>query len=167
MVQKKVTAFVSELAAPLAGQLGLELVDVEYNKEGGSWYLRVFIDKEGGVTLDDCQSLSQKLENVLDSHDPIEHAYILEVSSPGIERPLKSIEDFMRFRGSKVTITTFKPQEGKKEHTGHLIDLAESTLILRDQKKKNKNILINLQNVASAHLVAEVFGGKGVPKGEQ
>lgn len=166
MVQKKVTAFVNDLAAPLAGQLGLDLVDVEYKKEGGSWYLRVFIDKEGGVTLDDCQALSQKLENVLDSHDPIEHAYILEVSSPGIERPLKSIEDFKRFLGSSVKITTFEPQEGKKEHTGHLIDLAESTLILKDQKK-NKNILINLQNVASAHLVAEVFGGKGVPKGEQ
>jgi len=165
MVQKKVTAFVSDLALPLAGQLGLDLVDVEYKKEGGSWYLRVFVDKEGGVTLDDCQALSQKLDNVLDSHDPIKHAYILEVSSPGIERPLKSIEDFKRFRGNMVNITTFKPQEGEKEHTGYLIDLAESTLILKDQKK-NKTIIINFQNVASAHLVAEVFGGKGVPKGE-
>jgi ribosome maturation factor RimP len=166
MVQKKVTEFVSELALPLAGQLSLDLVDVEYKKEGGSWYLRVFIDKEGGVTLDDCQALSQKLDSVLDSHDPIQHAYILEVSSPGIERPLKSIEDFKRYRGSLAEVTTFEPQEGKRKHTGYLADLAESTLILRDQKK-NKNILINMQNVASAHLVAEVFGGKGVPKGEQ
>ncbi len=166
MLQKKVTAFVSDLAAPLADQLGLELVDVEYKKEGGSWYLRVFIDKKGGVTLDDCQALSRELDSALDSRDPIQHTYILEVSSPGIERPLKTIEDFMRFRGSMVKIITFKSQEGKKEHTGHLVDLSESTLVLKDQKKNN-NILISLQNIASAHLVAEVFGGKGVPKGEQ
>ncbi|HAG11707.1 MAG TPA: ribosome maturation factor RimP [Desulfotomaculum sp.] len=166
MLQKKVTAFVSDLAAPLAGQLGLELVDVEYKKEGGSWYLRVFIDKKGGVTLDDCQALSRELDSALDSRDPIQHTYILEVSSPGIERPLKTIEDFMRFRGSMVKIITFKSQEGKKEHIGHLVDLSESTLVLKDQKKNN-NILISLQNIASAHLVAEVFGGKGVPKGEQ
>jgi ribosome maturation factor RimP len=90
MKKPKVEDLVSDLASPVAESLGLELVEVQYIKEGGSWFLRIFIDKPGGITHDHCQALSERMDGLLDEKDIIPHAYIFEVSSPGIERPLKS-----------------------------------------------------------------------------
>lgn len=161
MGRKKVTAAVTEIALPPAEELGLELVDVEYTNEHGRWYLRVFIDKEGGVTLDDCQALSEKLDVLLDRANPIPHAYVLEVSSPGIERPLKTVADFQRFRGHLVKITTFAPQNGKKQLVGRLIDASEQTLVLGIG---DDAIPVSMRQVASARLVADVWGDKEVCK---
>ena len=100
----KIEDAVWKMAEPLVTENGLELIDVEYVKEGAEWYLRLFLDKNGenGVDLDDCELISRKFSDLLEMTDPIEQAYRLEVSSPGIERPLKRTKDFQRFCGEKV-----------------------------------------------------------------
>ncbi|MDN5294078.1 MAG: ribosome maturation factor RimP [Eubacteriales bacterium] len=148
----KVSRRVMEMAAPLASELGLELVDVEYVKEGGSWILRLFIDKEGGVSHADCQALSEKIDPLLDQEDLIPHSYFLEVSSPGIERPLKKKEDFDRYRGSRVKIKTFAAIGGQKNWTGILMGTEEGNVVLTVDEKR---VLIPLDQVASARLAPE------------
>ena len=103
----------------LEEQAGVELVDVEYVKEH-DWYLRVFIDKAGGIEIDDCQALSERLEKVLDEKDIIRDSYILEVSSPGLDRQLRKPRDFVREQGKKVDVTLYAPVDGTKEFTGVL-----------------------------------------------
>ena len=103
----------------LEEQAGVELVDVEYVKEH-DWYLRVFIDKEGGIDIDDCQTLSEKLEQQLDAMSLIADSYILEVSSPGLDRVLRKPRDFVREQGKKVDVTLYAPREGKKLLVGEL-----------------------------------------------
>ncbi|WP_408954507.1 ribosome maturation factor RimP [Natroniella sp. ANB-PHB2] len=120
---KSVERIVMELAEPIVVSQGLELVDVEYNKEGPDWILRVFVDNIDGVSLDDCQQVSRDLSEQLDLKDPIEQSYLLEVSSPGIDRPLKTKQDFKRFSGELVEISTYAPVNGKKELTGKLLGL--------------------------------------------
>lgn len=145
-------ALVEEAAAPVAAALGLELVDVVYVKEGGDWYLRVFIDRDGGVTLEDCQALSEKLDRWLDQADPVPQSYHLEVSSPGLERPLKKLEDFRRFQGRTINLSTFAPVEGRKKFTGRLVDAGEETVLLETQ---GRQLVIPLEQVAAARLKAE------------
>ena len=115
-VEDAVEAIVQEL---LKDQDVIELVDVEYVKEH-DWYLRVYIDKEGGIDIEDCQALSEKLEEVLDKGDVVPDSYILEVSSPGIDRVLRKPRDFMREQGKKVDVTLYAPREGKKLLVGEL-----------------------------------------------
>jgi len=115
-VENDVMAIAEEL---LNGQSEIELVDVEYVKER-DWYLRVFIDKAGGIEIDDCQALSERLEKVLDEKDIIEGSYILEVSSPGLDRQLRKPRDFVREQGKKVDVTLYAPVDGTKEFTGVL-----------------------------------------------
>src|SRR5665647_974104 len=107
MAKTKIVEQVEEIITPCVQESGLELVDVEFVKEGGSWYLRIYIDKPGGIGLEDCGRLSQKIDRLLDEKDPIPQSYYLEVSSPGIERPLKKISDYNRFAGELALITTF------------------------------------------------------------
>ena len=115
-VENDVMAIAEEL---LKDQSEIELVDVEYVKER-DWYLRVFIDKAGGIEIDDCQALSERLEKVLDEKDIIRVSYILEVSSPGLDRQLKKPRDFVREQGKKVDVTLYAPVDGTKEFTGVL-----------------------------------------------
>jgi ribosome maturation factor RimP len=128
----KIEDAIWKLAEPLIAENGLELIDVEYVKEGAEWYLRLFLDKDGdeGVDLDDCELISRKLSDVLEIEDPITQAYRLEVSSPGIERPLKRTKDFQRFQGEKVQIKTFSEVEGKKQFVGILGETTEETVTL-------------------------------------
>lgn len=114
---------VEEIALPITRELAYELVDVEFVKEEGEWYLRVYIDNEEGIDLDDCASVSRILSDKIDQLDPIDYSYYLEVSSPGLDRPLKKDKDFEIFKGSKVRIKLFKPLEGKKVYEGVLIGL--------------------------------------------
>jgi len=109
-----------ELLLPLMQEHGFELVDVEYVKEAGSWYLRAYIDKPGGIAVDDCEVISRALSDLLDEKDFIEDSYILEVSSPGLGRPLKKDKDFQRSLGEDVEVRTFRAIEGQKEFTGAL-----------------------------------------------
>ena len=128
----KIEDTIWKMAEPVVLENGLELIDVEYVKEGAEWYLRLFLDKEGedGVDLDDCELISRKLSDLLETADPITQAYRLEVSSPGIERPLKRTKDFQRFKGEKVQIKTFSDVEGKKQFIGILGETTEDTVMI-------------------------------------
>lgn len=109
-----------ELLEPIVTGFGFELVDVEYVKEVGTWYLRAYIDKPGGITVDDCEVVSRKFSDILDEKDYIEDAYIFEVSSPGLGRPLKKEKDFKRSLGEEVEIRTYKAIDKQKEFVGVL-----------------------------------------------
>lgn len=117
---KKITDLVAELAAPAVAEQGCELWDVEYVKEAGTWYLRLYLDKEGGVDILDCEAVSRKVSDLLDEADPIEGSYTFEVSSAGCERPLKRPSDFARFMGSPVTVRLYQNLDGRKEFAGIL-----------------------------------------------
>ena len=116
----KVTDLVSRLAAPAVEATGCELWDVEYVREAGSWFLRLYIDKPGGVDILDCETVSRTVSDLLDEADPIEGSYTFEVSSAGAERPLKRPGDFARFLGSPVLVKLYKARDGRKEFLGHL-----------------------------------------------
>ena len=109
-----------EILNPMIEKRGFELVDVEYVKEGGNWYLRAYIDKPGGITVDDCEIISRELSDKLDEKDFVEEAYILEVSSPGLGRPLKKEKDFARSLGEEVEVRTYRAVNRQKEFTGIL-----------------------------------------------
>lgn len=121
MAKRKIEDIVYELAKPVIDRKYFELVEIEYKKEGPEWYLRIYIDKEGGITIDDCQSVSEELSDLLDDADPIEQSYIFEVSSPGIDRPLKTDRDYEKNKGKLIEIKLFSPLEGKKMFEGVLI----------------------------------------------
>ncbi|MDE6932542.1 MAG: ribosome maturation factor RimP [Oscillospiraceae bacterium] len=116
----KVTELTAKLALPVVEEAGCELWDVEYVREAGTWFLRIYIDKEGGVDILDCEKVSRALSDLLDEADPIEGSYTLEVSSAGAERPLKRPGDFQRFMGSPVAVKLYKAQGGRKEFAGVL-----------------------------------------------
>ena len=109
-----------KLAKPVTDELGFELVDTEYVKEAGSWYLRLYIDKEGGITVNDCEAVSRRVSDLLDEKDFIDESYIFEVSSPGLTRPLKKDRDLERNLGKEIEIRTYKALNGKKEFRGIL-----------------------------------------------
>ena len=113
---------------PIVEEHGFELVDVEYVKEGGTWYLRAYIDKPGGINVDDCEVVSRRLSDILDEKDYIEEAYILEVSSPGLGRPLKKEKDFKRSLGEEVDVRTYRMIEKQKEFTGLLKDYDDAAV---------------------------------------
>lgn len=152
MAKNKVADAVEQLVAPVIQQMELELVDVEYVKEGGNWYLRIFIDKPGGVDLDDCQAVSQRVDELLDEADPISQAYLLEVSSPGIERPLKKTADFKRYEGHMVNVTTFAPLNGQKQFSGLLNGADENNIVIY---LEGSETVIPMEQVASARLAVE------------
>lgn len=119
-----------ELLMPILAQAGFELVDVEYVKEAGTWYLRAYIDKDGGITVDDCELVSRALEKHLDEEDFISEAYILEVSSPGLGRPLKKEKDYIRSVGKRLEIRTFRPVGHEKEFYGVLKSFDAGTVTI-------------------------------------
>ena len=117
---KKVTEIVAELAAPVAAEFGCELWDTEYVREAGQWFLRLYLDKDGGVDILDCENVSRRVSDLLDEADPIEGSYIFEVSSAGAERQLKRPSDFEKFLGSPVLLKTYQNRDGRKEFPGVL-----------------------------------------------
>ena len=129
-MKKNVEAIVSDVAAPIVAQVGVELYDVEYVKEGGVWYLRVFIDSPEGIDIDQCEAVSRLLDPALDQADPIKEAYYLEVSSVGLDRHLKKEKDFDYFMGTMIEVKLYKPYEGQKEFVGRLIDFAEGSFTI-------------------------------------
>ena len=126
----KITDTVLALAQPVVEAEGCEIWDVEYVKEAGAWYLRVYIDKAGGVSIDDCEAVSRALDPVLDEADPIPTSYIFEVSSAGVERELKRPRDFEKFLGSQVEVRHYQPVEGAKAHTGTLRGYADGAVTI-------------------------------------
>lgn len=148
-MSKKVTEITAQLLEPiLAEETELELVDIEYKKEGANWFLRVFIDKDdGAVDIEDCSRISEKLSKKLDEIDPIPTAYFLEVSSPGAERPLKKERDFEKSVGKNVHIKTYEPIGGHKVFEGELLSFDGKVLEVRDGKQ---TVSIPLEKISSA-----------------
>ena len=134
MKRDAVEEFVSGVVESIIESTELELVDVEYVHER-EWYLRVFLDKEGGIDLDDCQMVSEQLSQVLDEKDPIKENYLLEVSSPGLDRVLKKDKDFIRYHGRDVDIQLFKPIDGKKQYTGALQRFSDDAITIQVQEE--------------------------------
>lgn len=149
MSTPKIKATVEEMVTPYLEENGFELVDVEYVKEGSNWFLRVFVDKTGGIDIDDCGRISEYLSERLDKNDPIPSAYFLEVSSPGAERPLKKAEDVSKAVGKDVFITTYEPVDGLKEFEGRLLSFTDDELVVEAGKKSHA---IPYSKVASARL---------------
>jgi ribosome maturation factor RimP len=121
-----------DILNPIVDEYGFELVDVEYVKEGSAWYLRAYIDKPDGISIDDCEAVSRRLSDILDEKDYIDEAYILEVSSPGLGRPLKKEKDYKRSLGKEVEIRTYRMIEKQKEFTGILKEYDETTVTIEE-----------------------------------
>ena len=137
-MKKNIATEIEKLVLPITDANGLELVDVEYVKEGGEFFLRVYIYKEGGVSLNECELVTRALNPILDEKDPIKDNYYLEVSSPGLDRPLKKDKDFVRYQGRDVEIKLYKPINGSKLHEGQLVGLTED---------KNIKVIIDNEEV--------------------
>lgn len=121
MKRKDIVDLIHKISEPTISEFGFELVNVEFVKEGSSYFLRIFIDKPGGITIDDCQKVSQVVSEKLDEYDPIDIAYYLEVSSPGLDRPLKTDKDLNRNLGEDVEVSLYKNFQGKKKLVGELL----------------------------------------------
>lgn len=146
---------VYNLASQLAEELGLELVNVELSGKGRRFLLRVFVDKEGGVTIGDCEKMSRSLEALLDVEDPIKGPYILEVSSPGLDRPLKKQRDFERGMGRLVRIVLSEKIDNQTFFVGRIIDVGDGWIRLKIEKKNGKDIYIPLDKISRANLEVE------------
>ncbi|MDN6195018.1 MAG: ribosome maturation factor RimP [Atopostipes suicloacalis] len=153
-----IVEIVSEIAEPIAKENEFQIVDIEYLKEGKNWFLRIYIDKQGGVDLNDCARFNQLVSEKLDTiePDPIPYAYYLEVSSPGAERPLKSKEDFEDALDQFINLSLYNPVEGRSSYEGRLDKLTnkKATLIVKD-KMKEKEIEIQRDNISKARLAIE------------
>ena len=134
-----------KLIAPIIAANHEELFDVDYVKEGQDWYLRVYIDKEGGVTIDDCQAVSRAFNEILDKENYISDQYIFEVSSPGLTRPLKKEKDYEKSIGRLIDIRLYKPVEGKKEYTGVLKEYNKDVIMI---EADNSMITIERSNLS-------------------
>lgn len=152
-MSESVTKITEQLVTPILDEKGLEFVDVEYVKEGSDWFLRVYIDSEQGVGIDECAAVSESLSEELDAGQYISRAYYLEVSSPGVERPLKKHRDFQQAIGKQVRIKTYAPIEDEKIFEGQLADCNddEVTVIVK-VKTREKRIKIPFDQIASARL---------------
>ena len=147
---KKITELTAELAAPVIAERGCTLWDVEYVKEAGTWYLRVLLDKEGGVDILDCEAISRTVSDLLDEADPIESSYVFEVGSAGLERQLKRPGDFEQFMGSPVLVKTYQPKDGRKEFAGTLAGYDNGAVLLdmggeTVRFEKNETALVRLR----------------------
>lgn len=149
---------VTELVQPILDEQNFELVDLEFAKEGKSWFLRVFIDKEGGIDIEECAWVSERLSEKLDTvdPDPIPQAYFLEVSSPGAERPLKNEKDFERAIGKYIHVSLYQNVDGQKQYEGFLKELTAEALTLEvKDKTRRKQIEFDRKNIAKARLAIE------------
>ena len=149
---KKVTEIVAELAAPVAAEFGCELWDTEYVREAGQWFLRLYLDKDGGVDILDCENVSRRVSDLLDEADPIEGSYIFEVSYAGAERQLKRPSDFEKFLGSPVLLKTYQNRDGRKEFPGVLKEYDGGAVVLEMGKQelrfeKNEVAMVRLRIV--------------------
>lgn len=152
MKRTEIVAKVEELVTPIIDENQFELVDVEYVKEGSNWYLRIYADKKGGINIDDCVLISRALEEKLDAEDFIEDAYILEVSSPGLGRPLKKDKDFKRSIGESVEVKLYKAQDNLKEFEGILKAYTEDTVTIEVEEFEK---VINRKDIAMIRLAID------------
>lgn len=149
---------VTNIVTPILDQLNFELVDVEFVKEGKNWFLRVYVDKTNGIDIEECAIVSEHLSEKLDTMnpDPIPQAYFLEVSSPGVERPLKKEEDYQEALNKYINVSLYAPIDGEKSFDGFLVDLNEEELTLRVKiKTREKELTFSRKNIAKARLAIQ------------
>lgn len=149
---------VTDLVTPILEEQNFELVEVEFVKEGKNWFLRLFIDKDGGIDIEECAFVSEHLSEKLDTidPDPIPQAYFLEVSSPGAERPLKKETDFEKAIGEYIHVSLYQPLDGEKIYEGILKSLNEEELVLKIKiKTREKEIAVERKNIAKARLAIQ------------
>jgi ribosome maturation factor RimP len=151
-IRKQVQRRVEEIADSMLKDEGLELVDLEYRREGRRWVLRLFIDKEEGVTVDDCAAVSRELGDILDAKDAVPEAYVLEVSSPGLNRRVRKKEDFSRFAGRKVEVRLTAPQDGRRKIVGNILGVEGEAVVVAAPESTYS---IPLEGIARATLVYE------------
>jgi ribosome maturation factor RimP len=151
-LRKEVQRRVEEIADSLLKDEGLELVDLEYRREGRRWVLRLFIDKEGGVTVEDCATVSRELADILDAKDAIPEAYVLEVSSPGLNRRVRKRRDFFRFAGRKVEVRLAALQDGRRKIVGTILGVEGEAVVVAAPEA---TYTIALEDIARATLVYE------------
>ena len=149
MVEKEIVDRVRMIVDPILSDEGMELVDLEYRRESKGWVLRLYLDKEGGITLDDCTRVSQEVGRILDVEDFIQTQYTLEVSSPGLSRRLKNEKDFMKFRGHLVKVKTFDSIANRRQFKGKLLGISENKVGIESDEGIFQ---IPLSNVAKANL---------------
>ena len=137
-IMSKVTDQIFTMAKPVVEEEGCSLWNVEYVREAGTWYLRVFIDKEGGVGIDDCERISRRLDPMLDEADPIAGSYVFVVRSAGAERELKRPSDFEQFLGSEVEVKLYQPMDGRKAFVGTLKSYADGAVVILDGKQERR-----------------------------
>jgi ribosome maturation factor RimP len=142
----KTTEIVESLVLDTVQSLGFELCDVEFQKEYGNWVLTLYIDKPGGVTIDDCELVSKAVDPILDEKDPIEQQYYLSVSSLGLDRPLKKDGDYRRNMGNDISVKLYAPFNGKKEYTGRLSAFDDTSLTIETE---DGSVCINRKDAAS------------------
>jgi len=159
--QDSVADKVAQLVEPILTSMGFELVELEYKREGRDWFLRIFVDKEGGITLDDCAEISREVSMVLDVEDVVTTAYRLEVSSPGIDRPLNKAADYERFKGRLIKLKTFERLDPdnrghlRKTFVGTLLGLVDGVVTIEQNDKKGGAVSFPLDAIALAHLEIE------------
>lgn len=149
---------VTDLVTPILEAENFELVEVEFAKEGKNWFLRVFIDKEGGIDLEDCALVSERLSDALDAADPdpIPQAYFLEVSSPGAERPLKKESDYEKALGEYIHVSFYQSVDGEKQYEGFLQSFDDQELVLKVRiKTREKEMTFERKNIAQARLAVQ------------
>lgn len=152
MKKSEIEQHCTELVTPIIDENNFELVDVEYVKEGADYYLRVYADKEGGINIDDCVLISRALEAKLDEADKIKDAYILEVSSPGLTRPLKKDKDFARSIGKLVEIKLYKAYNGSKELSGILESFDDDKITIMSDNDAHEEISLNRNEISMIRL---------------
>ncbi len=133
-MSKKTTEIIREIVEPVIENMNIDLIEVEFVKEGSKKFLRLYIDKQGGITLDDCENVSKTVSPLIDEADPIKEAYIFEVSSPGLDRPLKTEKDFIRYKGELVEVGLYSPIDGKKNFEGFLENKENDLLTIKTEK---------------------------------
>ncbi|MFC1891375.1 ribosome maturation factor RimP [Thermodesulfobacteriota bacterium] len=147
-----ITDQIISLAEPILDEMGFELVDVEYLSEHGRWILRLYIDKTGGITVGDCAKVSRELAGIIDIKDIIDNEYVLEVSSPGLNRPLKKEEDFIRVTGEKIKVRMRNPIDGRKNFSGHLKEYKDKDIYL---EVDGELVTLSWLDIERANLVYE------------
>ena len=158
-----VTARVEAAVLPVVTGEGMELVDVEFQREVRGWVLRLYVDKPGGITLRDCETVSEQVGDLLDVENLIDHPYTLEVSSPGLDRRLKRREDFRRFLGHRAHITTYAPIDGQRHFHGLLAEGGEAEVTVEQEGSRRTSIPYTA--IAKAHLEGDLLFPKGRGKG--
>ena len=149
----RLTDKIAEIARPVVEEEGCSLWDVEYVREAGTWYLRVFIDRDGGVSIDDCERVSRRLDPILDEEDPIPDSYVFEVGSAGADRELKRPGDFEQFMGSEIEVKLYRPVDGSKHYTGTLSGYEDGAVSLT---RGEKTLRFPKEQVAQVRLYVSI-----------